>query len=332
MSAQAPPVVYIFHGDDEYSIALAIVSLEDMVGREGAADLNINHLDCRSASLDEIQAMATTTPFLAARRLIVLSHLTARYNQKAAQKKITELLDAIPATTALVIREAKELDAKHWLLRWAESARGRSYVRRYVVSKGAAMAEWIMEQTRAAGGTITKPAASVLSTLVESDRRHAAQEIEKLLAYVNFDRPIDVEDVQHLSVAVEHEDVSQVFRMVDALGLQDSRTALDQLHQLLHQREPLSLFGMIVRQFRLLLLAREILDRGGSQAEVQQSAGVPPFVARKIISQARNFSLRDLEAYYRLLYDLDVQIKTGRIPAESALDLLVADLTPQSSR
>jgi DNA polymerase-3 subunit delta len=86
--------------------------------------------------------------------------------------------------------------------------------------------------------------------------------------------------------------------------------------------------AMIVRQFRLLLLAREILDQGGLAKEVRSRLKLrTDFEAGKITEQARGFSLPTLEGVYRSLLDIDEAIKSGRIEDEVALDGMVAGFT-----
>jgi DNA polymerase-3 subunit delta len=99
------------------------------------------------------------------------------------------------------------------------------------------------------------------------------------------------------------------------------------LQRLLEQQDPYSTFGMIVRQFRLLLQARQVLDRGGQRGDLLRALGVAPFVVDKLIGQARHFSLPDLEAIYHRLLNLDVTIKTSQSPPELALTTFVAAFT-----
>ena len=49
------------------------------------------------------------------------------------------------------------------------------------------------------GGQITPQAAVSLANQIGDDTRLASQEITKLLTYVNFARPVDVDDVEHLT-------------------------------------------------------------------------------------------------------------------------------------
>jgi DNA polymerase-3 subunit delta len=137
-------------------------------------------------------------------------------------------------------------------------------------------------------------------------------------------------DVAQLTHYVPEE---SVFALVDALGQRDGRTAARVLHQLLDaERDTTSgamgLFAMIVRQFRLLIQAREFLAMGrGRGPALAKELRVHKFVAGKLEKQSRNFTLEDLEAIYRRLLDLDRRIKTGKIDPVLALDTLIAGLS-----
>jgi DNA polymerase-3 subunit delta len=121
--------------------------------------------------------------------------------------------------------------------------------------------------------------------------------------------------------------VGNIFSLVDALGNRNGQQAMKMFHHLLAEQDALQIFGMIVRQFRLLLLAREILDDGGNVDEIAHQLKVQPFLAQKLAVQARRFSLPGLETIYRLLSEIDVASKSGEIEASLAIDTLIADLT-----
>jgi DNA polymerase-3 subunit delta len=273
-------------------------------------------------------------PFLAKRRMVVLKHPLARLNSPSARQKFLAQLEKIPSTTALVLVEYKLLteekdrkrNALHWLERWAREAGERVYLRAFPLPKGPAMARWIQDQARAGGGQFTPRAAAMLATLVGDDPRLADQEIEKLLTYVNYHRPVEPEDVQSLTADTGQGDI---FAMVDALASQDGRRALAMLQRLFEEQDPFSIFGMIVRQFRLLLLAREVMDGGGQVGDIARELRMPPFLADKIGSQARHFSMPLLESIYHRLLDLDEAMKTSRVQPGLALDTLVVALTIQ---
>ena len=184
--------------------------------------------------------------------------------------------------------------------------------------------KWIQEKAGEFGGTLTLRAAQMLAEYLGNDTQRAAQEIEKLLTYVDFNRSVGDKDVQLLSI---QENQSDIFEMVDALGSKDGKKAMRQLHLLLEDNDFIPVFSMIVRQFRLILQAREILDEGGNDRDVAKILRQQPFVARKISTQAQQFDLLTLESIYYQLQKIDIDMKTGGMQGDIALDLFIARLT-----
>jgi DNA polymerase-3 subunit delta len=186
------------------------------------------------------------------------------------------------------------------------------------------MAGWVVTETKNQGGEIEPPAAAKLAEMVGVNTRQAGQEIAKLLAYVNWDRQVIVQDVEAVSIVTAQE---SVFDFVDALANGNGKSAQRLLHRLLESEDAFSLWGMVIRQFRLLLMAREVLDAQGGKDEVTKALGVHPFVAEKTTGQARHFTISALERIYHKLLDIDEGIKTGQFSLELALDTLVVELT-----
>ena len=326
-----PPSVYIFHGDDEFGIAQAIESLKSRLGKSETAVMDISQLDGRSDSVGELETAALTLPFLADRRVVVYQHPLANLSTESLQTRFQETLAKIPATTALVMIIDKVLTSKksrdngdfHWLEAWANDNPKIAYIRRFESQKGGAMAFWIQERAKTSGGSFEIEAAQLLTNQVGDDKRLADNEIQKLLAYVNYERQVDRDDVIYLTPSAGE---TNVFAMVDALGNRNGRQASKLLHQLLDRFEPEYIFYMVVRQFRLLLQAKDIIESGGDSGMIAKKIRVRPFVARKLVNQSRGFSLEALEDIYQKLLDIDEAIKTSRLDTRLALDTLIASL------
>jgi DNA polymerase-3 subunit delta len=328
--AKEPPVVYLLHGEDEFAIAQFIAEIKAKLGDPSVIEMNVTHLDGRSLSFDELVTATSAMPFLARRRLAILTHPLAYTRNPAARQRFLEYLEKIPSTTALVLVEHHALtddrDRRrgklHWLEEWAQQAGERVYLRLFNLPAGPAMARWIQERAKQVGGQISYQAAGVLASLVGQDTRLADQEIQKLLTYVSCQRPVEPDDVEHLTALSMQGDI---FALVDALGNRNGRAAMTMLHRLLETEDPLGIFGMVVRQFRLLLLAREILDRGGGETDIARQLHIHPFVAQKITAQARPLMLPMLEVIYRNLLGVDLAIKTGKMDVSLSLDIFVAE-------
>ncbi len=260
---------------------------------------------------------------------------------KAKQGRFQALLDSLPATTALALVvddyqvrrkgqwEWEFLTPTHWLSKWANQAGGRAIVREFLLPRAEEMPGWIRKQVQVQGGQINTQAAQALSEHLGSDTLAVAQEINKLLTYVNFKRPVELEDVELLTARLG---LADIFKMVDSMAERKPQQTLKQLHLLLENSEPQEVFGMIVRQFRLLLQAREVLDEGGNVARIQaevvdQKNKIHPFVADKLVRQAARFNLEALTVIYHRLLAIDLAMKTSQMPFELAMDTLVAELT-----
>jgi len=299
------------------------------------ARLNVKGARQKEAAGEEVDPAGSDGPV----EEVELSRSTA--GAKGAREKFLSILDGIPATTALVLAvndymvrrkgewEWETLSPGHWLIKWSRQAAGRAIVREFALPRVEEMPAWIRKQAQSMGGQFSPQGALVLAEHIGSDTLAAAQEVNKLLTYVNFKRPVEGEDVELLTAQAGLVDV---FKMVDALAERNATQTLKLLHGLLETSEPPEVFGMIVRQFRLLLQAREILDEGGGvdqiQAEVIDQRGrVHPYVARKLSGQAAHFSLEMLEAIHRRLLELDLAMKTSQMSFEYAMDTLIAELT-----
>ena len=332
------PLIYILHGDEQFAIKN---HLDDMISRLGdpvMADLNTTRLDGRSASDEELRTATATMPFLAERRLVVINNPLARLGGQGkavdeARSRFLSLLESIPPSTALVMVIEDWIERKdwrllpnranHWLRKWMKSAGAKLYYRLCRLPDQREMPGWIIGRARELGGEFRPEAAKLLASYIGSDTGLASLEIEKSLIYVDFKRPVEMDDVEELTAPGGQADV---FDMVDALAMGSAKQALRLLHLLLEEQEAFSLFGMVVRQFRLLLQAREVLDGGGGQKRIASELNQHPRVAEKLAGQARRFTMDQLEAIYHRLRQIDEDAKSGGMPLELSLETFAAEL------
>jgi DNA polymerase-3 subunit delta len=322
--SETPSVIFL-HGNDEFAIAEHIEKLCAGLGDPSTADMNIARFDGRAGlDFEALYTAVNAAPFLAPRRVMVLVHPVSAFNSAESRRKFIELLDKAPTTTTIALVEYDELKRDHWLLKWAAQAAPRTAVHVYNLPKRWEMPRRIEAEAKKQGGQIEPDAVARLAERVGEDTRIAAQEITKLLTYVNFERSVTLADVEKVSIVSAQ---GNVFELVDALGAGDGKKAQHVLHQLLEDEEAFELWGMVIRQFRLLLQAREMLDERAAVPEVQRALGVHEFVAGKICNQAGRFSLSALEVIYHKLLEIDEGAKTSQVPLDLALDTLVVELT-----
>jgi DNA polymerase-3 subunit delta len=319
------PNLYFLFGNDEFAITRKLKEFEADFSDPTSADMNTARLDARSANEDDLNNALNALPFLAKRRLVLLENISSKYNNPSVRKKFLEFIGKTPETTRLVMYESVEpRDAeKHWLMKWAEKNSKLIQTRAFMLPRLKDMAGWIVNETKNQNGKIEPRAAEMLKDMVGVDTRQAGMEIAKLLAYVNWARPVTSQDVEAVCIVTSQQ---SVFDFVDALANGNGKSAQHLLHRLLESEDEFALWGMVVRQFRLLIQAREILDGRGNQSDVARALGVHPFVAEKAAQQATRFSMESLESIYRKLLRVDEGVKTSQVTLDLALDTLVVEL------
>ena len=317
--------VTFLYGNDEFAIARKLKDFESDFADPTTAGMNTARLEARSMSEDELNNAINAMPFLAPKRLVILSNPSAKYNNPSTRKKFETYISNVPDSARLVIHELMEPKEteKHWLIKWSKNSTAIK-TQSFMLPKQRDMAGWIINEVKNQNGKIEPQAAAKLAEMVGVDTRQAGMEISKLLAYVNWARPVQGSDVEAVCIVTSQQ---SVFEFADALSQGNGKVAQRLLHRLLENEDAFALWGMVVRQFRLLIQAREILDGRGNKDDVARALGVHPFVAEKTTGQAARFSIESLESIYRKLLGIDEMVKTSQITLELAMDTLVVELT-----
>lgn len=329
----AKPVVYILHGDDEYAIKQQVKKLEAALGDPATSQMNIDHFDGNNWNINTIQAATHAMPFISKRRLIIITNPLKSLRSKKERDDLLRLLDTAPSSSMIVLQmehplvswQERKKGKKHWLEIWAEQAGERAYIHEYLQPRGNEMIKWIIKTASEMGGSISHQAAELLASHAVENPRIAVKELEKLLTYVNYQRTIDDADVENLVINQEE---GNIFALVDAIGNRDKKMAIHLLRQILEVEDPFLLFGMIVRQFRLIFLIKEALQQGlRRDVEIANAIQERLFVVRRLIPQARNFSPEAIKSIYHQLLTMDSAVKSGQSEWDVALETFVAELT-----
>jgi DNA polymerase-3 subunit delta len=316
--------LFFLYGNDEFAIARKLKDFESDFSDPTTAGMNTARFEARSVSDEELNNALNAMPFLASKRLVILANPSAKYKDAATRKKFEGYISAAPDSVKLVMYESvepKEAE-KHWLIKWS-AKNSAMKTQAFFLPKQRDMPGWIINEAKNQGGKIEPPAAAKLAEMVGTDTRQAGMELSKLLAYVNWARAIQGSDVDAVCIVTSQQ---SVFDFVDALSQGNGKSAQKLLHRLLENEDPFSLWGMVVRQFRLLIQAREILDGRGTKDDVARALGVHPFVAEKTTGQASRFSIEALENIYHRLLNIDERVKTSQITLDLALDTLIVEL------
>lgn len=178
------------------------------------------------------------------------------------------------------------------------------------------------EEFKRFGKAIQKDALTLLVQETGSNLWRLSREILTLVSFSGTRNDVTKEDVQlllHLSLE------SNVFATVDALSLGERSRALELLALHIKKGESLVvLAASIAGQLRRLLEVHELAGKGLPLLTIQNTLSMKPFLARKLFEISRRFTKEKLWQFFEKALELDRNIKTGRVPAHSALYLFAA--------
>ncbi len=188
---------------------------------------------------------------------------------------------------------------------------------------------WVKKRFAAQGVEVSNEAVAYIISNVDNDLLVLKSEIEKVLIYSSYKGKIGLGDVASL---VSQSFESSIFELVELIGERDKGGSLEMLSSILARGEaPSYLFHMILRQFRLILKAKVLLEkRGLPRKELASKLKLPFFVAAAYEKESRNFSFKELIEAHSKLLKAEVDLKTGKREAELILETLIEGMTKKA--
>jgi len=82
---------------------------------------------------------------------------------------------------------------------------------------------------------------------------------------------------------------------------------------------------LIARQFNQILQVKELMGKGMDKSTIASKLKLAPFVAGKIMLQAKSFTKEQIFSYVNLCVDAEEAVKTGKLADRLAVELLIAN-------
>lgn len=313
-------MIYLFYGPDEFARSEALAALRVRIPAE-VAEFNITSLEGRKLKLDALAVACEALPFLADRRLVIVTDALKHSKAGPERDELRAYLEQVPAGCDLVFVETDDIDRRSALYTFLKKT---AQVQEFLPREGAELLRWLDERAKLLGVRLDRAAAQRLTDYVGPASRALINELHKLASYVGNGGRITAETVDLL---VQDNQEQNLFAFIDDLSLRRRAAALRGLRALLAEGQAAAyILFMLARQVRILLAVRELATQRLRPEEIAARLGQKPFVVRKALEQARGFEAGALEALHDRLLELDQASKTGRMHADTGLEVLVLEV------
>lgn len=285
------------------------------VHRNGLSLVFFDGGDLKLASLKE--AIRQTSIF-DEKKLLIISNVSANQDFKEKFLKNSEFFESLKDT--VLFYEEDEIPAKDKFFAFLKN---KAKVQNFQLLQGENLKKWVRQELAGFKAEISPEALTKLVDSVGSDLWQLSNEINKLVSFREKERKINLEDVELL---VKPKIETAIFKTIDAIAQKDKKQALLLIHRHLKKGDnPLYLLSMINFQFRNLLAVKDLMERRQPYGAILKAVKLHPFVVKKSYYQAQKFTLAELKKIYRKIFQADLDIKTGKVNPETALDLLIAE-------
>lgn len=326
-------MILVVYGDDAFRVKeRAKEFVAKFQEKYDPTRLNIDEIVFGAKSeldLPRIADAITASPFLAEKRMVRIDGIFSLVTTKPEAEPWVAALERVPSSTILVLVDtgSREKIEKTELFKRVSAMKD---VHLYVYGEmaGAELRSWAQQRATTHGATLVPTVADALIARVGSDSWRLENEIAKLAAYAGS-APIDETMIQAIVSTEYREDL---FGMIDTLSSGKSAFTLKKLaEERAAGAEEFPLFGMIARQIRLLLQAKAYLEEhpNAGKQDIADAYGIHPFVAQKVLAEAKKHPLDRVRGWHTLAAELDIAMKRG-LSADLAVDRLVAALLDAS--
>ena len=304
---------YLLAGEEPLLRDDALAALREAVVGGGPEAFNFDRIDAASSTPGAVADAVRTLPVMASRRLVVVEEPDARRGgARGVADALADLVRDLDAegTTVLVV-VASRPDRR---LRWVK-AFGSAVVDCEPPERAREVAIFVRAEAERQGIALERGVAELLAERTGPQLLMLRQEIAKLGLLAGSSAPVTR---AHVSAGTPQLADEPVWDLNDAIGEGRSADAIRVLgHLLAAGSAPPAVLGALVSHFRRLLRT----DQGSRVTG-------PPFVRKKLQSQARRYGTRRLRASLDAIHQTDLAIKgAGALRPELALERLVIALS-----
>lgn len=311
---------YLFYGPEDYMKRAYAKKIKGVLAPAEVEMMNFDRFEGKKTLAEPIISAAETMPFLSEKRLIIVQNAGFfQAGKKAESERLADYIQKIPDTTCILFLE-NDIDKRSRLYK-AISKYG--YTVEFKVQDEKSLVIWISREVKKRGCTIENNISAYLLRTVGSDMEAIEKEVEKLVTYKKQGEEIQREDIEAVCTKSLE---ARIFDLVAAIGNQKPETAVIIYRNMLLMKEsPIMVLSMIVRQFRLILQSKALLAEGMSSQAIAQRLGQRDFIIRDCIKQSGNFTLKSLQKAVNDCLAVDIAIKTGKMEAEMAVEILIIE-------
>jgi len=314
-------LVYFLCGPEAYMRDRAARAIADEALRGTLLrEFNESSFNLLTDDVGSAIAIAEQLPMMSERRVVGIRNFGKL--READEEVLLKYLER-PVETSVVIFVADDIDKRKKLAKSLMAAAAFEFQ----PLRANELQSWLRSHLKKLKTEIEPQAQQRVLEMVTSDLNTLTNEVNKLAAAALPSGRITLELVDQLiSRSREHMN----WELSDHIVGGNRKAALKTLRDLLDDGvEPVLLIGLIAGTYRRMAMARELLARGASPAEIFKEVRMPPFKQTAYLSMLRGSDSAVLARRIQRVAEADLAIKTSKATPRMQVEMLVCELMGQ---
>ena len=317
-------MIIFLYGPDTYRSRQKLNEIVEHYKEIHKSGLDLKFLDLEEKDFQDFKNEAQIASMFSEKKLLVLKNAFENFDFK---EKISAEIEKFAKSEEVILFYEEEIKKDKFF----QTLKKFSEYQEFQLLDGERLKNWVKKEFKKYQAKIDSAVLEKLIEFVGNDLWQMANEIKKLVAYKTGHNQITT--VTKLCPEIEREDVEllvkskieiDIFKTIDAIAAKDKKRAIKLLKAHLEKGDsPLYLLSMINFQFRNLLIIKDLIEKNLSPYSF---TNLHPYVIKKSISLLGKFSFSELKKIYQKIFEVDLDIKTGKIEPEMALDLLITEI------
>ena len=304
-------MIIFLHGPDAFRSRQKLKELKNKFIKDvDASGINMQTLDGNTASPEAIENALITLPFLAKKRMVIIENILTSKRGEKSLEVVVNLIEKKSLENTIVIFWEEALDARKFKNPFVKKLLKEKYLYSFELLSPKDLLIWVQNTVKNMGGTISLEAAQFLCDAIGNNLWEMHTELEKLANFKQKEE-IVLADIRNLSGAEVDENI---FGLTDAIGNKNKKSALSLVQKFLSAgMSPSELLHKCLWLARNLLMIKSFMQNNerASQQDVARELGLHPFIAKKSLSQIKNFDLAHLKTMHEKILNIESKIKTG---------------------
>lgn len=283
--------------------------------KPSAVDYDFFHAQ-EVTQLSSVINSAYTQPLIFSKRLIVIKNIE---QLKEADKELLLKYTNQPSLNSILVLDTSlnDLRGEFW-----QKLSQKAKVSYFKPKQGREVSDWILEEAKKEGKTISLSAAMLLENKIGPDLTRLKKTIEQLGLYAYPKKEITKEDVELLA---GKDYLSGTFDLLRALNKREVAKAIEILNELWSENKSApEILGLLAWHFRRLLKVKELMQSKISKQEAASQLNIKSnYQMEMILKDTQAFTISRLKQIFKLLAQADLSLRGHRSLEKNILEFLL---------